>query len=74
MATMAGYRQVVMCTEVRDEIEAVIGAGAAVKDMLLAMCDRRLVPTPWLNRVRPLVLADAVSSMLSENESSSWWR
>jgi hypothetical protein len=53
VATVPGYRQVVMCQEVRDEIEAVIGAEASVKDILLAMCNKRLLPTPWLNQVRP---------------------
>ena len=51
VATVAGYRQVVMCQEVRDEIEAVIGPDASVRDMLLGMCDRRLLPTPWVNQV-----------------------
>lgn len=51
MATVAGYRQVVMCQEVRDEIEAVIGPDASVEDMLQGMCDCRLLPTPWLNQV-----------------------
>ena len=41
-----------MHAKVRDEIEAVLGRDASVHDMLAAMCDRRLVPTPWLNQVQ----------------------
>ena len=39
-----------MCQEVRDEIEAVLGADASVAELLTAMCDCRLVATPWLNQ------------------------
>ena len=41
-----------MCMQVRDEIEAVLGHETSVKEVLLAMCDRRLIPTPWLNQAR----------------------
>ncbi len=53
-ATVRGYRQLVMCQEVRDEIEAIMGADASAAELLNAMCDRRLVPTPWLNQARPI--------------------
>ena len=37
--------------QVRDEVEAVLGRAASVREVLRAMCDRRLIPTPWLNQV-----------------------
>ena len=37
--------------QVRDEIEVVLGREADVGEVLRAMCDKRLVPTPWLNQV-----------------------
>lgn len=40
------------CLQVRDEIEAVLGREASVSEVLRAMCDKRLIPTPWLNQVR----------------------
>jgi hypothetical protein len=53
VATVAGCRRVVMCQEVRDEVEAVVGEGWA-GELLLDMCRNRLLPTPWLNQVRHL--------------------
>ena len=50
-ATVAGYRRVVMCQEARDEAEAALAPGADPAPLLLSMCDRRLMPTPWLNKV-----------------------
>ncbi len=50
-ATVAGYRRVVMCQEARDEAEAALAPGADPAPLLLSMCDRRLRPTPWLNKV-----------------------
>lgn len=38
--------------QVRDEIETVLGREAVVSEVLLAMGDRRLIPTPWLNQAR----------------------
>ncbi len=51
-ATVRGYRLLVMCQEVRDEIEAVLGADTDAAELLRAMCDHRLVATPWLNQAR----------------------
>ena len=48
---MAGYRRVVMCQEARDELEAALALGADAAPLLLSVCDRRLLPTPWLNKV-----------------------
>ena len=36
--------------QVRDEIAAVLGREASVSEVLRAMCDKRLIPTPWLNQ------------------------
>lgn len=49
--TVAGYRRVVMCQEARDEVEAALPPGADPAPLLLSMCARRLLPTPWLNKV-----------------------
>lgn len=40
-----------MCQEARDEAEAALAPGADPAPLLLSMCDRRLRPTPWLNKV-----------------------
>ena len=48
---MRGYKRVVMCEEVREEVRAVLGEATDIKQFLLALCDDRLVATPWLNRV-----------------------
>lgn len=45
-----GYRRIVFCQEVRDDVEGALGAGAWA-DLLPRMCEGRLVPTPWLNKV-----------------------
>ena len=50
-STVAGYRRVVMCQEARDEVEAALPPGADPAPLLLSMCTRRLLPTPWLNKV-----------------------
>ena len=53
MATVAGYRRVVMCQEARDEAEPALAPGGSIAALLLSMCERRLMPTPWLNKVPP---------------------
>lgn len=40
-----------MCQEARDEVEAALPYGADPAPLLLSMCARRLLPTPWLNKV-----------------------
>lgn len=64
---MRGYRQLVMCQEVRDEIEAVLGADANTAELLTAMCDGRLVPTPWLNQASAHCCALVCSLHVSTN-------
>jgi hypothetical protein len=51
VGTVRGYKRVVMCQEVRDEIRAVLGEDEPIKAFLEALYDERLLPTPWLNRV-----------------------
>ena len=41
-----------MCQEARDEVEAALPPGADPAPLLLSICARRLLPTPWLNKVR----------------------
>ena len=53
VATVAGYRRVVMFQEARDEVEAALAPGESAAALLLSMCERRLMPTPWLNKVPP---------------------
>lgn len=45
--TVAGYRVLMACHQVRGLIEAWFGRGAA-RSLLLAMCEGRLLPTTWL--------------------------
>ena len=66
LATVKGYRRIVMCQEVRDELMlhlAPDGADADEADegelqdwqkVIIAMCEGRLLPTPWLNKVIPI--------------------
>ncbi|BDA49058.1 probable hypoxia-inducible factor 1-alpha inhibitor [Coccomyxa sp. Obi] len=57
-ATVRGYRQLVMCQEVRDEIEAVLGADASVAELLTAIGAHTLWYV-WLQNFRePLYLTD----------------
>lgn len=66
LSTVKGYCRTVMCQEVRDELEANLtqpdsGPKGNQQDeqeeeeesqhVLIAMCDGRLLPTPWLNKV-----------------------
>ncbi len=51
VGTVRGYKRVVMSEEVREEVRAVLGEATDIKEFLLALCDDRLVATPWLNRV-----------------------
>ena len=63
LATVKGYRGIVMCQDIRDELMlhlATDGAGAdeagegELQDwqkVVIAMCEGRLLPTPWLNKV-----------------------
>ena len=66
LATVKGYRRVVMCQEVRDELLLnltvdAVNAGEEEEEeedqmqdwqrVVIAMCEGRLLPTPWLNKV-----------------------
>lgn len=64
LATVKGYRRIVMCQEVRDELDANLTKHDSGQEeeqddaqeeewqrILIAMCDGRLLPTPWLNKV-----------------------
>ena len=66
LSTVKGYCRTVMCQEVRDELDANLtqpncGLKGDQLDeqeeeeewqhVLIAMCDGRLLPTPWLNKV-----------------------
>lgn len=45
-----GYRRVLFCQSVRDDVAGALGHGAWTQ-LLPRMCEGRLVPTPWLNKV-----------------------
>lgn len=45
-----GYRRIVFCQSVRDDVAGALGHGAWAT-LLPRMCEGRLVPTPWLNKV-----------------------
>lgn len=50
--TVRGYRRIVMCEAVRDEVAASLGEGAQIcQEFLNAMTADRLASTPWLNQV-----------------------
>ena len=49
--TTQGYHRLVACEDVRNKAAMVYPDVQECKDFLQRMCDRRLVPTPWLNRV-----------------------
>lgn len=65
LATVKGYRRIVMCQELRDELILNLTGDAAnasedaededkMQDwqrVVIAMCEGRLLPTPWLNKV-----------------------
>uniref|UniRef100_A0A1D1ZXM2 Cupin-like domain-containing protein n=1 Tax=Auxenochlorella protothecoides TaxID=3075 RepID=A0A1D1ZXM2_AUXPR len=59
LATVKGYKRIVLCQGVRDDVEAVLGQGAW-STFLPSMCEGRLQPTPWLNKNfrEPLYLTD----------------
>jgi hypothetical protein len=46
-----GYRRILFCQSVRDDVDGALGGGAWA-NLLPRMCEGRLVPTPWLNKVR----------------------
>ena len=64
-ATVKGYRRIVMCQEVRDELilnltDDAANAGEEEEEedkmqdcqrVVIGMCEGRLLPTPWLNKV-----------------------
>ncbi|DBA69067.1 TPA: hypothetical protein ACH3X2_013228 [Trebouxia sp. C0005] len=74
LATVKGYRRIVMCQELRDELILNLTGDAAnasedaededkMQDwqrVVIAMCEGRLLPTPWLNKDfrEPLYLTD----------------
>jgi len=66
LSTVAGYRRIVMCQEVRDELDLNLAEDTDCQideeernpnnmqqwqKVAIAMCDSRLLPTPWLNKV-----------------------
>ncbi|KAL4452346.1 hypothetical protein ABPG75_008008 [Micractinium tetrahymenae] len=59
LGTVKGYRRILFCQGVRDDVEDALGTGAWA-DLLPRMCEGRLVPTPWLNKDfrEPLYLTD----------------
>ncbi|KAL3143189.1 hypothetical protein ABBQ38_002046 [Trebouxia sp. C0009 RCD-2024] len=72
LSTVKGYRRIVMCQEVRDELDinlALPEGGQQEEEewqrVLIAMCDGRLLPTPWLNKDfrEPLYLTDTTTQI-----------
>lgn len=71
LSTVKGYCRTVMCQEVRDELEANLPQlDCGPKDeqgeedeewqrILIGMCDGRLLPTPWLNKVATVQMPTA---------------
>jgi hypothetical protein len=73
LGTVAGYRRVVMCQGLREEVDETVGPGAWAA-LLPAVCAGRLAPTPWLaagGGRDPLLLGDrpvVVEDARSEEE------
>lgn len=59
LSTVKGYKRIVLCQSIRDDIDENLGRGAW-GDLLPAMCRGRLKPTTWLNAEyrEPLYLSD----------------
>lgn len=57
LGTVAGYRRAVFCQSVRDDVDSNVGPGCWAQ-CLPRMCEGRLVPTPWLNKVRLALRAE----------------
>ncbi|KAI7844155.1 hypothetical protein COHA_002290 [Chlorella ohadii] len=60
LGTVKGYRRILFCQSVRDDVAGALGHGAW-SHLLPRMCEGRLVPTPWLNKQdfrEPLYLTD----------------
>lgn len=74
LSTVKGYRRIVMCQEVRDELDinlALPEGGQQEEEewqrVLIAMCDGRLLPTPWLNKVT------SFASLVQLNWLGAWY-
>lgn len=50
LGTVRGYKRIVFCQSVRDDVDANLGQGEWAR-LLPAVCEGRLVPTEWLNKV-----------------------
>ncbi|KAK9814645.1 hypothetical protein WJX72_009229 [[Myrmecia] bisecta] len=59
LATVKGYKRIVLAQEIRDEVDLNLGENAW-HGLLVAMCNGRLLPTPWLNKDfrEPMYLTD----------------
>lgn len=51
LGTVRGYHRIVFCQSIRDDVDATLGAGEWAR-LLPAVCEGRLVPTEWLNKVQ----------------------
>jgi hypothetical protein len=65
-----GYRRILFCQSVRDDVDGALGGGAWAS-LLPRMCEGRLVPTPWLNKVR--CSSRAAPPALRCTETASSW-
>ncbi len=51
LGTVRGYHRIVFCQSIRDDVDTNLGQGEWAR-LLPALCQGRLVPTEWLNKVR----------------------
>ena len=58
--TVAGYEQIVAVWQARDDVVSVLGR-RAWKTLFPAMCEGRLKPTPWLNKVDSVIFLGQTS-------------
>lgn len=71
LGTVEGHRLIQLVQEVRDEVDLCLGAGSW-QGFLVALADRRLEPTPWLNVDfrEPLYLKDTPVQVCNTGMSS----
>lgn len=62
LATVRGYKRIVLCQEIQDDAEALLGR-TRWQEAILDMCEGRLQPTDWLNKVGCSLFADLVCNM-----------
>ena len=64
LGTVRGYKRIVLCQEIQDDAEALLGR-TRWQEAILDMCEGRLQPTDWLNKVGYSLFAGLVCDVAS---------